>query len=212
MKLKSSLIVFSIIFFTLFNLNFVLADYNITFSPNTLVNLTGVKCLNQNNSDCSEEIPCNISILYQNNSFLIINQTMINLPAGFRNYDTGLTPIVEIIWSAVVNCANGGIEPFNIVVSYDEDAVDTHYVLYGLLGFFGIIFALYGFKKDKMYYVILPGFMFLLMGLSIIANGFPNLNNQYLSGGAGTVMLGIGASFIFYELGKIGSSVEEAVE
>jgi len=205
MKTKH-LVIFSSVFiflFILFNANFVIAN-NISFSPNELINITGIKCLDQNNSDCSDTIECNISILYQNNSFLIANQSMDILDSGFRSYNTGITPTGELKLFAVVNCENGGIEPFTIIVAYDEDSVDIHYWLYGSLMFFGIVFSIYGFKNDKFIYIVLPGFMFMLVGLNIIANGFPNINDQYISGGAGTILMGIGASFILYQVGKIG--------
>ena len=210
MKLKHSIIVSFIFLFIFFSMSFVSAN-NITFSPGELVNITGIKCLDQNNTDCSEDIVCTISIIYQNNTVIILNQSMDVHDSGFRSYNTGLTPEQEVTYSAVVNCENGGIEPFLVVVSYDEDDVDTHYYLYGSLLFFGIVFSLYGFKKDKMIYVILSGFMFLLVGINIIANGFPNIDNQYISGSSGIVLLGIGASFIFHEISKLGK-VEEDIE
>ena len=210
MKVRNSLIVFSIFcfFFLFFSLGSVNAQ-NISFLPGELVNLTGIKCLNLNNSDCNNTIACNISIFYANNSILIVNQSMTILSGGFRNYNTGLTPTNELVLSAIVNCDNGGLEDFSIVIAYDEDLVDIHYWLYGSLMFFGIILSIYGFKKDKMIYIILPGMIFMLIGINIIANGFPNLDDQYLSGGVGTILLGIGASFIFHEIGKLGGVADK---
>jgi len=205
MKTKTFILFFSIFIFLfiLFNINFIIAD-SLSFSPNELINITGIKCLTQNNSDCDNSVGCNISILYQNNSFLVVNQSMDILDSGFRSYNTNLTPTEEIVLSAVVNCDNGGIESFLINVEYDEDEVDIHYWLYGSLMFFGIIFSIYGFKKEKIIYVLLPGFMFMLVGLNIITNGFPNISNQYISGGSGIILLGIGVGFILYQVGKIG--------
>ncbi len=180
------------------------APKTILFSPSELINITGIMCIQGNNTICSDGIGCNITVLNQTGGFLVANETMDIQPQGFRSFDTTLTFSNEIELSAVTRCDNGGIEEFVIVIKFDENAVDTTYGIYSFLVATASVFFILGLNKDRFIYKTLSGFMLMLMGLNIVTNGFPNISNFFITYGSGSIIIGLGAVFILSDVERLG--------
>ncbi|HDK42364.1 MAG TPA: hypothetical protein ENG87_03220, partial [Candidatus Pacearchaeota archaeon] len=117
------------------------ADYNsIQFNPGDLINITGVQCIDQNNTPCSTSTNCTITAINDSQDFIVNNITMNTLSNGFRNYNLGYSPNYTTEWSAVVSCENGGIEEFVIEIGEKISDWETAF----MFGLIGLIF-IYGF-------------------------------------------------------------------
>ena len=89
----------TILLMSMFLISFSLAeDYNsIKFNPGDLVNITGIKCIEKNNSICRPTYNCTISVIDDLQVFIASNSTMIDLPDGFKNYNLGYAPNYKIV-------------------------------------------------------------------------------------------------------------------
>ena len=176
----------------------------ILFDTEQLINITGVRCLQQNNTPCGTGIGCNISIMNSTGGFLFSNYTMDNQDNGFKSFNTALSYNSEIELSAVVDCDNGGVEEFVIAIRFDEDLVDTTYGIYGFLLGGSVLFFILGLKKERFIYKTFSGFMLFLLGINLIINGFPNITSSYLTEGSGIAIIGLGAFFILSDVERLG--------
>ncbi len=130
------------------------ADYNsIQFNPGDLINITGIQCIDKNNTPCSTNINCTITAINDTQDFIANNATMFALSNGFRNYNLGYAPNYTTEWSAVVSCENGGIEEFVIEIGEKISDWETAFIL-GLVGLI-FIYALMGYLVfSKEYWLI----------------------------------------------------------
>ncbi len=165
-KKKYGLFIFA---FLLFSISFGLfsAQDSIQFNPGELVNITGVRCLNINDSLCADSINCNITIINDSSSFLFTNEIMDILVNSFRGFDAGNAPNYTTEWSSVVDCSNGGIEEFVIEIGETKTDWETGFII-GLVGLIAI-YALAGFFIfDKEYWLLKSFLFFAAFGMLII--------------------------------------------
>ena len=155
------------ILFCLIMINMVLAQNTIQFNPGDLVNITGVKCLYQNESICADNIICNITVINDTGDFLVLNKEMNVLADAFRNYNCGYAPNYTAEWSAVVSCDNGGVTEF--IINIGETATDWETgFIFGMVGLIAI-YALSGFFIfDKEYWMLKSFLFFAAFGMMII--------------------------------------------
>jgi len=161
---RRTLIIF--IFFFI-SLNIISAQNTIQFYPGSLVNITGVRCLEENNSLCPDSTNCYITIINDTENFLYTNQTMSVLANGFRGFNAGNAPNYTAKWSAVVDCDNGGIEEFIIEIGETKTDWETAFII-GMIGLISI-YALAGFYIFNKEYWLIKSFMyFSAFGMLII--------------------------------------------
>ena len=159
-------ILFIFIFAFLF-LNLVYAQNSIQFYPGSLVNITGVRCLEKNNSVCSNSINCFITIINDTEDFLYINQTMNVLPNGFRSFNVGYAPNYTTEWSAVVDCDNGGIEEFIIEIGETKTDWETAFIA-GMVGLISIYALAGSYIFNKEYWLIKSFMYFSAFGMLLV--------------------------------------------
>jgi len=179
------------------------------FRVGELINITGVRCLDRNNSVCDNSVACNITMLNLTGDFIFINESMDIQPNGFRSFNTGINLTEETRLSGVIDCSNGGTTSFIVYLSLDEDEIDTHYWLFGTLIVNSIIFFILGKKKQKFIYGVFSGFILMLVGITIIMNGFPNIDNLTITEGAGSIFFGLGAWFVISYVEDFADLTEE---
>ncbi len=145
----------------------VLAQDSIKFNPGDLVNITGVRCLQINNTICDADISCNITIINDTQDFLYSNASMVILNNGFRNFDAGYAPNYTTTWSSVVDCQNGGIEEFIIDIGETKTDWETAFII-GMVGLISL-FALCGYYIfDKEYWLIKSFLYFSSFGMLLV--------------------------------------------
>ena len=167
MMTKKQLFIPSIFFFLLMIISFVSAQDSIQFNPGALVNITGIKCLEKNESICSDDIVCNITVINDTQDFLVLNQEMYLLPNAFRGYDAGYAPNYTAEWSAVASCDNGGITEFIIFIGETKTDWETGFII-GMVGLIAI-YALSGFFIfDKEYWMLKSFLFFSAFGMLIV--------------------------------------------
>jgi len=143
------------------------AQNSISFNPGELINITGVKCLEKNDTSCSNYINCYITIINDTEDFLYINQTMDILADAFRGFNAGYAPNYTTEWSAVVSCDNGGIEEFIIEIGEGETDWENGFIM-GLVGLIAI-YAMAGFFIfDKEYWLLKSFLYFAALGMLIV--------------------------------------------
>ena len=161
-KILSSLLVVS--FLIILGVNFISA---MQFNPGDLINITEVRCLEKNSTLCSNSRNCTITVINDSKDFLYINQTMNILANSFRGFNAGYGPNYTAQWSAVVDCANGGIEEFIIEIGEATTDWETSFII----GLIGLIF-LYAFTGlyifDKEYWLIKSLLYFFSLGMVIV--------------------------------------------
>lgn len=157
---------FIFIILALFCLTFISAN-SMEVNPGDLVNITEVRCLNANNSLCADSVNCSITIINDTEDFLYTNQTMTILANAFRGLDAGYAPNYTAKWSAVVDCANGGIEEFIIAIGETATDWETAFMI-GLIGLI-VLFVFAGYSIfDKEYWLIKSLFYFLAFGMLLV--------------------------------------------
>lgn len=143
------------------------AQNTMQFNPGDLVNITGVKCLDQNESSCANAVLCNITIINDTQDFLVLDKQMDFLPDAFRSYSAGYAPNYTTEWSAVVVCINGGIEEFVILIGETATDWETAFIL-GMVGLI-VLYAMAGFFVfDKEYWMIKSFLYFAAFGMLIV--------------------------------------------
>ena len=163
-KIYAGLFIFM---FTIISLGFVCAQNTIQFNPGDLVNITGIKCLQQNGTLCPDTILCNITVINDTQDFSVLNQQMINIANAFRNYNIGYAPNYTATWSAVVTCSNGGLEEFVIEIGETATNWETAFIL-GMVGLI-FLYAFIGFYIfEKEYWLIKSFLYFASLGMLII--------------------------------------------
>jgi len=140
------------------SIGFISAQDSIQFNPGALVNITGVKCLEQNDTSCSDEVNCSITIINDTEHFLHVNQSMIVLTDAFRGFNAGYAPNYTAEWSAVTSCENGGITEFVISIGETKTDWETGFII-GMVGLIAI-YALSGFYIFGKEYWMLKSFLF----------------------------------------------------
>jgi len=145
----------------------LLAQDSIQFNPGTLVNITGVRCLNVNDSLCADSINCNITIINDSSSFLYTNEVMTILANSFRGFNAGNAPNYTTEWSAVVDCSNGGVEEFVIEIGETATDWETGFIV-GMVGLIFIYACAGFFIFDKEHWLIKSFLFFASFGMSIV--------------------------------------------
>ena len=106
---------FGILF--LLSLNTVKADISTIYYPyNSQVNIT-VPCIN-NNTICSATAKCNITILYNNDTALVLNTNMTN-SAGFFSYGLNVNQTgTKGIYKEYIICNDGSSNGYSATQFY----------------------------------------------------------------------------------------------
>jgi len=166
--IKQNIYFFFIVLFSLTSISFVLAEQDsIQFNPGDLINITGIRCIEKNNTICNEDVVCNITIINDTQDFLYTNATMDVLNNGFRCFSAGYSPNYTTTWSAVVDCDNGGIEEFVIDIGETKTDWETAFIL-GMVGLISL-YALAGFYIfDKEYWLIKSFLYFAAFGMLLV--------------------------------------------
>lgn len=176
----------------------------IDFDLNERINLTTIQCQDVNGTICTEEINCTITIVNSTSDNLFLDYNMTNTTNGFYIFDTGLSYGYEISLSAVTTCTNSGSNSFTIDIAADEDEVNTLYTLYGLLLAVSCVFVIFSFtKKETLMYPLFAGFIFIVLGVSFIYTGFPNVQNSFITENSGIVIAGIGFFLVTSQIGRL---------
>lgn len=163
---KQKVFASGIVFFLII-VSTILAQDSIQFNPGELINITGIKCLEQNESSCSDSIACNITVINDTQDFLVLSQEMYILPDAFRGYNVGYAPNYTTEWSAVTNCDNGGITEFVIFIGETATDWETGFII-GMIGLIAI-YALAGFFIfDKEYWMLKSFLFFSAFGMLIV--------------------------------------------
>lgn len=156
-----------IIVLLLLSIILVSAQDSIQFNPGDLVNITGVRCLQANDSICLDTTICYITIINDSNDFLYTNETMNILDNGFRCFSAGNAPNYTTTWSASVDCDNGGVEEFIIEIGETVTDWETAFIV-GMIGLISI-YALAGFYIfNKEYWLIKSFLYFAAFGMLIV--------------------------------------------
>lgn len=145
----------------------ILAQDSIKFNPGDLVNITGVRCLQRNDTICGADISCNITIINDTQDFLYSNASMDILNSGFRSFNAGYSPNYTTTWSAVTDCDNGGIEEFIIDIGETKTDWETAFII-GMVGLI-TLFAFCGYYIfDKEYWLIKSFLYFASFGMLLV--------------------------------------------
>jgi len=153
--------------FVIICIGFVSAQNSIKFNPGELVNITGVKCIEKNDSGCNDAVSCNITAINDTQDFIASQQAMVVLPDSFRGYNLGYAPNYTTEWSAVTSCSNGGIEEFIIFIGETKTDWEMGFII-GLVGLI-VIYALTGFFIfDKEHWLLKSFFFFSAFGMLIV--------------------------------------------
>ena len=113
-----------LIFFSIFCISLISATYDLQdFYINEQMNLTGIKCLELNNSACEATVNCYLTVMNSTQDIVVNNQTMIAYSGGYRSYDLGLAPADSVEWSVNIFCDNGGSVSFIIFIENRTEAI-----------------------------------------------------------------------------------------
>lgn len=113
-----------LIFLGIFCISLISATYDLqNFYINEQMNLTGIKCLELNNSECADTINCYLTALNNTQDMIVNNQTMVVYTGGYRSYDLGLAPADPAEWSASISCDNGGSVSFIMFIENRTEAI-----------------------------------------------------------------------------------------
>jgi len=157
-------------------------------------------CFN-NNTFCSPEAVCNVTISYPDGSLLTNNQQMTNQNSfhnvTFTNLNIsqlGVMPVTVICDDPAGAINASGDDSFQIEVTGDGFSFRTFPLQFSVIALaFLIIFASFFDERMKIFRVV-GGFLLMGMGVVTLFPGYANLNYSTLQGqivGYGSVGLGL---------------------